>query len=83
MAETSAAEQKQTPSFNPKDLLKKLSGHNDIVFAIGIVGILAVLLFPIPTFLLDFLLTVSITIAIVILLTVLFINKSLDSQPFF
>ncbi|MCH2037926.1 MAG: flagellar biosynthesis protein FlhA, partial [Rickettsiales bacterium] len=82
MAETSAAEQKQTPSFNPKDLLKKLSGHNDIVFAIGIVGILAVLLFPIPTFLLDFLLTVSITIAIVILLTVLFINKSLDFNSF-
>ncbi|MEM7616914.1 MAG: flagellar biosynthesis protein FlhA [Pseudomonadota bacterium] len=69
-------------SLGISNILNKISGHNDIIFAIGIVGILAVLLFPIPTLLLDFLLTISITISIVILLTVIFINKSLEFNSF-
>lgn len=82
MAEAGTLTNSKDDKGEKTSLFKRLSGHNDIAFAIGIVGILAVLLFPIPTFLLDFLLTISITIAIVILLTVLFINKSLDFNSF-
>lgn len=53
-----------------------------MAFAVAIIGILLVLLFPIPTMLLDFLLAFSIAIAVVILFSSLFINKALDLAVF-
>jgi len=54
----------------------------DILFALGIIGILMVLIFPIPPFLLDMLLSISFTISVLILMTVLFVNKPLDMSSF-
>lgn len=56
--------------------------RRDIMFALGIVGILVVLLLPIPPALLDFLLGISITFAVLILMTVLFIDKPLALSSF-
>jgi flagellar biosynthesis protein FlhA len=70
---------------NPKGFLTyfdRLLSHTDILFAMAIIGILAVLLFPIPIFLLDLLLSLSITFSVVILMTVLFIDKSLKFNSF-
>lgn len=61
---------------------KKLSQHSDIVFAVGIIAILAVLLFPVPTVVLDFLLSISITFSVLILMNVLFIGKPLEFNSF-
>ncbi len=66
-------------------LLLKLKGskhHLDIFFAAGILCIIAVLIFPIPSWLIDFLLTVSISFSVIILMTVLFVNRSLDFSSF-
>ncbi len=54
----------------------------DIFFALGIVGILVVLLLPVPPGLLDFLLSISITISVLILMTVLFVDKPLALSSF-
>jgi flagellar biosynthesis protein FlhA len=54
----------------------------DMLFAIGIIGILTVLLLPVPTWLLDLLLAFSITTAVLILMTVLFIERPLDLSSF-
>ncbi len=65
--------------------LLKLKGskqHLDIFFAAGILCIIAVLIFPIPSWLIDFLLTVSISFSVIILMTVLFVNRSLDFSSF-
>ena len=59
-----------------------LGTHSDIFFAFGIIGMLTVMLFPVPTGLLDMLLSISITFSILILLNVLFIEKSLDFSSF-
>ena len=56
--------------------------HKDILFAIGILCIISVLIFPIPPLLLDFLLSLSISFGVLILMTVLFINRSLDFNSF-
>lgn len=56
--------------------------HKDLLFAIGIICIISVLIFPVPPLLLDFLLSISISFAVMILMTVLFINKSLDFNSF-
>lgn len=61
---------------------KRFAPRPDILFAIGIIGILTVLLFPIPTWMLDFLLALSITISVMILMTALFIQKPLDLSSF-
>lgn len=66
-------------------LLLKLKGskhHLDIFFAAGILCIIAVLIFPIPSWLIDFLLTVSISFSVIILMTVLFVDRSLDFSSF-
>jgi flagellar biosynthesis protein FlhA len=61
---------------------EKLARYKDFVFALSIVGILLVLLFPVPTFLLDFLLAISITTSVIILMTALLINRPLDLSIF-
>jgi flagellar biosynthesis protein FlhA len=64
------------------NLLNKFTKHTDIALAIGIIGILLVLLFPVPVLILDVLLAFSITISIIILMTTLFINKPLELNVF-
>ena len=59
-----------------------LTQRTDILFAVGIIGILTVLLLPVPTWLLDFLLAISITVSVMILMTVLFIDRPLDLSAF-
>ena len=56
--------------------------YADIVFGMGIIGMLVVLLFPVPKMLLDFLLAFSITVSVVILMATLFINRPLDLSVF-
>jgi flagellar biosynthesis protein FlhA len=61
---------------------QKTALRSDILFALGIIGILMVLVFPVPPWLLDMLLSVSFTISVLILMTVLFVNKPLDMSSF-
>ena len=61
---------------------RSASKRGDIFFALGIIGIISVLILPIPPILLDMLLSVSITISVLILMTSLFVNKPLDLSAF-
>ncbi len=79
----------QAPTRTNQFSLPALRGHagtamrrSDIMFALAIVGILVVLLLPVPPTLLDFLLGISITFAVLILMTVLFIDKPLSLNSF-
>lgn len=56
--------------------------RSDILFALGIVGILSVLIFPIPPLLLDMLLSISFTASVLVLITALFVNKALEMSSF-
>ena len=59
-----------------------MMGRMDILFALGIVGILTVLVVPIPPILLDLLLGVSFTLSVVILMTALFVDRPLQMSSF-
>ena len=61
---------------------KSASKRSDIFFALAVVGIISVLILPIPPVLLDMLLGCSITIAVLILMTSLFVNKPLELSSF-
>lgn len=54
----------------------------DVLIGIGIIVIVAMLVIPIPTFLLDFLMALSITAGILILLIVMYVPRSFDFTVF-
>jgi flagellar biosynthesis protein FlhA len=56
--------------------------HNDIVFAMGLMVVLTTLLIPLPTFMLDVLLSCSIAIALATLLVVLATKESIELSSF-
>ncbi|MCE3288808.1 MAG: flhA, partial [Caulobacter sp.] len=56
--------------------------RGDVGLAIGIVGVIVLLILPIPPFLLDFLLALSVTSSILILMTALLIKRPLEFTAF-
>ena len=63
-------------------LLEKITSRTDIVLALGVIGIIGVLIIPIPTALLDFALAFNITFSLVVLLTTLYVIRPLDLSVF-
>ena len=59
-----------------------LGANQDIFLAVGVLGILLVLLIPLPTFLLDLLLTLNISISVVMLLGTLYLQKPVEFAVF-
>ncbi|MEQ1795938.1 MAG: FHIPEP family type III secretion protein, partial [Nitrospira sp.] len=56
--------------------------HPDIVMSVGVVGVLMVMLLPLPRFLLDLLLSFDITISIIILLVGLQVRRPMEFSVF-
>ena len=56
--------------------------NNDILMAIGIVVIVAMMIIPLPPMLLDILLTLNISLSVIILLVCLFIKEPLEYSSF-
>lgn len=62
--------------------LTRLTRHTDVALAIAVLGIIAVLVIPVPAFFLDFLLAFNITVAMLILLVTLYLHKPLELSVF-
>ena len=58
------------------------SNSSDSLMVVGVVGILVVMIIPLPSFLLDFLLALSITFAIIVILMAMYTVKPLDFAIF-
>ena len=56
--------------------------NGDLFLSVGVVGILMIMLLPLPRLILDLLLTLSITLAVVILLVSLNVRRPLDFSSF-
>jgi len=56
--------------------------QSTILTAVGVISILMIMIFPLPTFLLDILLSLSITFSIVILLTSMYLSNPLDFSTY-
>ncbi|MDZ4724410.1 MAG: flagellar biosynthesis protein FlhA [candidate division Zixibacteria bacterium] len=65
-----------------RGFLTMISSRADIALAIAVIGIITVLIIPIPAALLDFALAFNITFSLVVLLTTLYITKPLDLSVF-
>ena len=64
------------------DLMQRLGAHRDLALAGGVIAIIAMLIMPMPAWLLDIGLAFSITLSVMILMTALFIEKPLDLSAF-
>ncbi len=62
--------------------LGRIAVHSNLFFAAGLVAILATLLIPLPTFLLDMGLACSISLSIAVLIIVLSANEALELSTF-
>jgi flagellar biosynthesis protein FlhA len=63
-------------------VLKTLSQRGDIALAMGVIGILIVLILPMPKWGMDMALAFSITFAVMILMVTLFVEKPLEFSTF-
>jgi flagellar biosynthesis protein FlhA len=62
--------------------LSLLSRQRDLLVVLGVVGIIVVMIIPIPTFLMDLLLTLNLSIALMILLVSMYNEEPLDFSVF-
>ena len=65
-----------------KSVLSALIKQSDIILAVGVIGVLAVMIIPIHTAILDILIVVNITLALVVLLVSLYLTKPLEFSVF-
>ncbi len=65
-------------ALNPATIVRR----GDVIFTFALIAVLVILILPMPTWLLDFSLTLSITLSIVILVTSLFIEHPLEFNSF-
>jgi flagellar biosynthesis protein FlhA len=69
------------PSITPQELWRWVN-RGEVALAVGVVGIVVLLILPVPPFLLDLFLAVSITSAVLILMTALMMKRPLDFTSF-
>ena len=62
--------------------LRAYAPGTDVGLALGVVGLLAILILPLPTILLDFGLSLSITASVLVLMVGLFLKRPLDFTSF-
>ena len=82
MADTSVQETKPLGVGDMLGRIVSAARRGDVALALGVIGILAVLILPLPSWMLDILLAISITLSVLILMTVLFIHRALDFSSF-
>ncbi len=66
----------------PRGIIAQLIKRSDIILAVAVIAIVAVLIIPLPAGILDFALAFNITFSLVILLSTLYITRPLDLSVF-
>jgi len=71
------------PDSYSQDLLNTpLAAHSNIILAVGLVTVLATLLIPLPTFLMDMLIACSLSLAVAVLIVTLSSKEALELSSF-
>jgi flagellar biosynthesis protein FlhA len=63
-------------------ILSKIGSNRGMVFPIAFIALLIVILVPLPTFILDFLLLVNITLSVIVLVTTIYVKSPLEFAVF-
>jgi flagellar biosynthesis protein FlhA len=60
----------------------RLARYSDVGLGIGLIGIIVLMVIPLPTFLLDIMLSLSITIAMIIMMVAVYMKSALEFSAF-
>ena len=63
-------------------VLRTVAMHTDVALAIAVIGILALMIIPMPPLLLDILLASNITLAILVLMVSMYLTSPLEMSVF-
>jgi len=63
-------------------VVRSIAQQRDLIIILGVVGILVVMILPLPTFLMDLLLTLNLCIAMIILLVSMYTKEALEFSVF-
>jgi len=66
----------------PNPILQRLADNRGMVFPLAFITLLLVILVPLPTQVLDFLLVVNITLSVIILVTTIYVKSPLELAVF-
>src|SRR5437868_4031644 len=66
----------------PTPLLQRLADNRGMLFPLAFITLLLVILVPLPTQVLDFLLVVNITLSVIILVTTIYVKSPLEFAVF-
>ena len=66
----------------PDNLLERIGKQSDVVMAVGIIGLVGMMVIPLPAVLLDVLLTLNLGTALCILLVSMYVKRPLDFSVF-
>lgn len=61
---------------------ERVTKNVDLMIAFGLIGILAVMMIPLPAFILDLALTISLSLSLLVLLVAIYTDRSLDFSVF-
>jgi flagellar biosynthesis protein FlhA len=70
------------PSPQPRNLIDRIRDQGDFLLAGGVFGLMAIMIVPLPTAILDLLLAVSITASLLLFLSVLYVKKPVELSVF-
>ena len=70
------------PRAIPNPFAKRAADNSDVFLAVAVIGILFVMIIPIPSFLLDLLLALNITLAVVIIMVAMYTDDALSFSVF-
>ena len=63
-------------------VIKKISDSPDLIMAAGLLAILAIMIVPMPAFLLDLLISLGIAVSIIMLVTAVYVKRALEFSSF-
>jgi flagellar biosynthesis protein FlhA len=72
----------QAPSPSSNSIIKKLTGSPDLIMAGGLLAILAIMIVPMPAFLMDILISLGIAVSIIMLVTAVYVKRALEFSSF-
>ncbi|MBU0518963.1 flagellar biosynthesis protein FlhA [bacterium] len=70
------------PRAIPNPFAKRAADRSDVFLAVAVIGILFVMIIPIPSFLLDLLLALNITLAVIIIMVAMYTDDALSFSVF-
>jgi len=62
--------------------LQRMTKHTDVMLAVGVLAVIMIMMVPLPTWIMDFLLAINIAIGVLILLTAIYVLKPLEFSIF-